>query len=236
MICFLTSATGPFQTPALYTEYGFTDRLRRDLPDPVRALWIANDPADYVRAEPFALEVRDAFVNAGFRMAEYVMLDNRNADRAKELTAGADLIILSGGEVAVQNRFFARIRLKELLADWDGVLVAISAGTMNSAETVPVPPSVPGDPTDPAQWPVLPGLGLTKHHVVPHFQYIRTQSMPGIGPMEAYFRSVSRTRPLLALDDTAYLYRDAEGNEKICGRAYRIADGTIVPWPPERDV
>lgn len=236
MICFFTSATGPYQTPALYTEYGFTDRLRRDLPDPVRALWIANDPADHDRTLPFALEVRDAFANAGFPVADWEILDDLNADRAEALVQRANLIILSGGEIPVQNRFFERIRLKTLLQGWDGVLVGISAGTMNSAETVPVPPDGPDDPVDPDQWPVLPGLGLTRHNVIPHFQYIRTQSMPGFGTVEDYFRAVGRTRPLLALNDTAYIFRDAAGNEKICGQAYRIADGTIVPWPPERDV
>lgn len=228
MICFFTSATGPFQTPALYTENGFVDRLREALPGEVRGLWVTNDPADWVRAEPFALEVRDAFVNAGFRVAEYAMLDNRNADRAQELLARANLLILSGGDVAVQNRFFARIRLRELLQDWDGVLVSISAGSMNSAEEVYCPSDIPGEAVEPHPV-VLQGLGLTRFQILPHFQFYRTLEVKGLS-FEDFIRAESKGRELLALNDGSYIYKDANGNETVCGEAYRIADGNIVPY------
>ena len=228
MICFFTSATGPYQTPALYTENCFVERLKAALPTPVRGLWVANDPATHDHTVPFALEVRDAFVHAGFTVAEWEILDDRNADRAPELVARANLIVLSGGEVEVQSRFFERIGLKALLRDWDGVLVGISAGSMNSAEEVIVPPEGPGGPPDPALWLRVPGLGLTRYHIVPHFQFIRTQPMPGGGSADDFFRQVGRFITLYALNDGSYIYKDADGNETICGEAYLIQGGEIV--------
>ena len=228
MICFFTSATGPYQTPALYTENHFVDRLKAALPGPVRGLWVANDPATRETTVPFALEVRDAFVNAGFPVEAYTILDDLNAKDAARLVAGANLIILSGGEIPVQSWFFERIGLKGLLHGWDGVLVGISAGSMNSADTVLVPPEAPGDPLDPACWPEYSGLGLTRYHIVPHFQYLRSQPTPNGGTVEALLLEGSRRWPLLALNDGSYIFKDAAGNETVCGEAYRIADGEIV--------
>ena len=51
---------------------------------------------------------------------------------------GTDLIILAGGHVPTQNRYFQEINLKSLLKNYQGVILGISAGTMNSAETVAV--------------------------------------------------------------------------------------------------
>ena len=228
MICFLTSATGPYQTPALYTENLFVDRLREALPEPVQALFVCSDPDAHEHTMHFGLEVRDAFVNAGFSLTGFTVLDGLNAADAPALVADAGLIILGGGYVPSQNRFFAEIRLKKLLRGWDGVLVGISAGSMNAASTVLVPPEAPEDPMEPDQWPVLQGLGLTEHHLIPHFQYLRSQPTPNGGTVEALLLEGSRRWPLLALNDGSYIFKDAAGNETVCGEAYRIADGEIV--------
>lgn len=228
MICFFTSATGPYQTPALYTENHFVDRLKAALPGAVRGLWAANDPATHEATVPFALEVRDAFVNAGFPVVSWEILDDLNAGRAEELVARANLIVLSGGEIPVQSRFFERIGLKSLLEGWNGVLVGISAGSMNSASHTCVLPDHPEDDPDPAHWPVVPGLGLTRYHIIPHFQYLRVQRTPDGGTVEDLLRYAGRFMSLCALNDGSYIYKDADGNETICGEAYLIQGGEIV--------
>ena len=64
------------------------------------------------------------------------MLDGRNGEQCAALVAGADLLILAGGHVPTQNRFFQDIALRERLAGFDGVVMGISAGTMNCEELV----------------------------------------------------------------------------------------------------
>ena len=47
-----------------------------------------------------------------------------------------DVILLGGGHVPTQNKFFKEIRLREKIKDFDGIIIAISAGSMNSADIV----------------------------------------------------------------------------------------------------
>ena len=72
------------------------------------------------------------------------MLDSRNADDAAELVAQSGVILLSGGHVPTENAFFASMDLRDLLADFDGVIIGISAGSMNCADTVYAQPEEPG--------------------------------------------------------------------------------------------
>ena len=53
-------------------------------------------------------------------------------EMAAELVKAADLIILAGGPTLAQNRFFQEVRLREAMADFGGVVLGISAGTMNT--------------------------------------------------------------------------------------------------------
>jgi len=45
-----------------------------------------------------------------------------------------DVVILAGGHAPTQNAFFHKIKLKELLKIFDGIVIGISAGTMNCAD------------------------------------------------------------------------------------------------------
>jgi dipeptidase E len=86
---------------------------------------------------------------AGFGFERFRILDGRNASRAASLVRESNRLILSGGHVPTQNRFLDRIHLRGLLSDFQGVVIGISAGSMNSAELVYAQPEEEGEAVDP---------------------------------------------------------------------------------------
>ena len=184
MICFLTSSPMIPGTETLNPENGFTLELRRYVPENCRALFICSDPDLPDKTDFIAASMKRSLEGAGFRFRRFSVLDGRNESRAANLVARADLIVLAGGHVPTQNRFFEKIGLRALLQGYDGIVMGISAGTMNSAETVYAQPEEEGEAIDPDYQRFLPGLGLTKTMILPHLQMIREDELDGLRVFE----------------------------------------------------
>ena len=225
MTCFLTSRTDIPATGALNPANGFIDALRRRFPAACRALFVCSDPEGWEKTDFYSALIKKSFEDAGFSFQSFTPLDGRNEGRAAELTAEAELLILSGGHVPTQNRFFRRIGLKALLEGFGGVVVGISAGSMNSAETVYACPEEEGEAADPAYERFLPGLGLTKTMILPHWQFVREETLDGLRILEDIVRPDSRGRRFLLLPDGSWLLREG-GRETVFGEAWLLEDGT----------
>ena len=224
MICFFTSSHMVPDTTNITPANGFIHRLHLALPYPCRALYVCSDPFDWTQTDYYACVTAEAMGRAGFAFTEFETLDGRNADEAAELIKNADLIILAGGHVPTQNAFFRSIGLRELLAGFDGVLIGISAGSMNSAETVYAHPELEGEAVDPDYERFLPGLGLTKANIIPHFNTIAGETLDGLDLFDDIAIPDSMGRAFLVLPDGSYLLSE-NGKESLCGEAYLIADG-----------
>ena len=228
MICFLTSSPMVPDTEILNPDNGFAEELRTALPSPCRVLFICSDPDSFAQTDFFAESTRRSLEQAGIRLSGFRVLDNRNRGRAWSLVRKADLVILAGGHVPTQNRFFRRIRLKRLLRFFDGVLMGISAGTMNSAELVYAQPEEEGEALDPEYRRFLPGLGLTKKMILPHYQMIRDCVLDGQRVIEDITFGDSYGREFYVFPDGTYLYVN-DGREEIRGEAWLIRDGAMTP-------
>ena len=159
-----------------------------------------------------------------------IILDSRNDTHAAELIAQSDLLILAGGHVPTQNEYFERIGLKALLRDYQGVLMGVSAGSMNAAEWVYAQPEMEGESISPDFKRWLPGLGLTNINILPHYQQIKDWYLDGKRLFEDITFADSYGHVFYALEDGSYVYI-TEGNERICGKAYVIADGQMNEKP-----
>lgn len=226
MICFLTSQVNPEGTGALNPANGFIDELRRCLPGPFRVLDICSHPDAWEITDFYAGLTRGYFEDAGFAIQRYVTLDSRNEENAATLIQSSDLIILGGGHVPTQNRFFQRIGLRELLMDYDGVIVGISAGSMNAADVVYAQPEETGEAVDPAYERFLPGLGLTKVNLLPHYDRVRDDILDGLRLFEDVTYPDSQGRAFYAIPDGSYLFI-VSGRTELRGEGYRIRDGRI---------
>ena len=230
MICFLTGNPFLEDGSGLNPANGFVDALLNSLPaGPVRGVFVASSPDAPDINDFYAAEQKSAFEAGGIAFETYDILDRRSADRAAEWVAAAQMIILTGGHVPTQNRFFHDIGLKELLKSYKGVLIGISAGTMNAAETVYAQPELEGEAIDPTYRRFLPGLGLTKAMLLPHFDGDMDCRLDGLRIWDDVTFPDSMGRRFYAVPDGSYLFIQG-GKEELRGEVYLVADGEMRPF------
>lgn len=227
MTAFLTSS--PFVENAdraiLSNANGFVDRIREVLPENCRCLFICSSPDRRDLNCRFGADIFSAFAEAGMFFSSYHVLDALNADWAGELVADSDFIVLAGGHVPTQNAFFQEIGLRELLQDYPGVVMGISAGTMNCADVVYAQPEEEGESSEDFER-FLPGLGLMDVNVLPHYQKVKDYTLDGLRLFEDITYADSEDNTFYALPDGSYIVADEEG-AMLFGEACRIHDGIL---------
>lgn len=204
---------------------GLIERLKQVLPPYCRCLYVCSSPDRRDLNCTFGADVFQIFAQEGMPFSHYAVLDGDNFYEARKLVGESDLIVLAGGHVPTQNAFFHRIRLPELLQNYDGVVLGISAGSMNMAETVYAQPEEPGE-SDPDYERFLPGLGITDINILPHHQKVRHYRVDGLRLFEDITFPDSMGRCFFALPDGSYIYQD-EDVQLLCGRGYSVIDGVI---------
>ena len=227
MTYFLTSSPCVEGSPALNPVNGFVEELRRALPSPCRALFIASDPDNPEHTYRFYNDMPGSFAEIGVPFAQADVLIRENQDQCEELIANAQLIILCGGHVPTQNRFFQDISLRERLADWNGVIIGVSAGSMNAADVVYAQPEEPGEAVDPDYQRFLTGLGLTKIMLLPHYQKVKDNVLDGMRLYEDITYSDSMGHRFYVLVDGSYIL-GRDGREELRGEAYVIENGVLT--------
>lgn len=230
MTLFLTSSPCVIGAPRtiLNPANGFVDRLREALPQWPRILFVCSDPEDHDMTCGFGNDMVRTLQEYDIPVGGFSILDGGSADEAPFLVAGSDLIILSGGHVPTQNAFFQEIHLRELLEDYPGVVMGISAGSMNCADVVYAQPEEEGEGADPDYQKFLPGLGLTEFNILPHYQQVKDNILDGLRLYEDITFQDSMDHEFYVMVDGTYLLQDEEG-AAIFGKAYRIRDG-IMEW------
>lgn len=224
MKLFITSS--PFVDGAdraiMDSQNGLIDRLKRVLPPYCRCLYICSSPDRRDLNCTFGADIFQIFAQVGMPFSHYAVLDGDNAYEAKKLVMESDLIVLAGGHVPTQNAFFHKIRLPQILKDYDGVVLGISAGSMNMAETVYAQPEEPGE-SGPDYSRFIPGLGLTDIQICPHYQKVKDYLVDGLRLFEDITFPDSMGKRFYALPDGSYIYQD-ETCRLLCGEGYLITN------------
>lgn len=113
------------------------------------------------------------------------------------------------------------------MKNYNGIVIGISAGTMNCAEVVYAQPELDGEAIDPNYQRYLEGLNLTQISVLPHFQELKELSLDGLRVVEDISVPDSKIRPFYALVDGAFIL--VEDNKSVLyGEGYLISDGDIT--------
>lgn len=227
MICFLTSSTTVADANVLNPKNDFIEELRQRFPDSCRALFICSDPDQHEITDLYASAMKSSFEEAGFEFENFNVLDNRNHLLATQLINESSLIILAGGHVPTQNKFFDKIHLKEMIQGFSGVLIGISAGSMNSADMVYAQPELSGETLDPSYQRFLKGLGLTKIMLLPHYETLKHDSLDGLRVIEDITFSDSVGHTFHLIPDGSYLFIK-DGIEELRGEAYVVKDAKLT--------
>ena len=235
MHLFLTSSPCDDNVPAgvrlpciLDAANGFVSRLRACWKPDSNMVIVAADPHNV----PLNEEMKDTFYRAflyhNLTISSMTLIDARNERDAARLIALSDCVMLAGGHVPTEMAFFNQLGLKNLLRDYTGVVIGISAGTMNCARTVYVQPEEPGESIDPGFVRFAPGLGLTSVMTLPHYQRVKHNMLDGKRLYEDITYGDSMGHTFIAMVDGAYIY-ETDGRALLCGEAYQIRDGALTP-------
>ena len=232
MIVFLTSSpSGPLDVPnydkLLDEKNGFVENLRQFWKEEMRGMIIAAAPDSFEGNDEMRDFFEQAFRNGNIPVTRFDVWDYRSHDISAEELNQYDIIMLGGGHVPTENHFFHLIHLREKLQGYQGIILGVSAGTMNSAEVVYAQPELPGESVDPNYVRYLQGLGLTKINILPHYQMVKHFTLDGKRLFEDITYGDSYGKEFIALEDGSYI-RILNGETKLYGRAHRIAEGVIT--------
>ena len=232
MIVFLTSSpSGPLDVPnydkLLDAKNGFIENLRQFWKDEMRGLIIAAAPDSFDGNDEMRDFFEQAFRNGDIPVTKFDLWDYRSHDISADELNQYDIIMLGGGHVPTENRFFELIHLREKLKYYRGIILGVSAGTMNSADVVYAQPELPGESVNPEYKRYLRGLGLTKIMVLPHYQMVKHFMLDGKRLFEDITYGDSYGNEFIALEDGSYI-RIMDGETRLYGRAYKIADGMLT--------
>lgn len=214
--------TGPFTS-----RNRFLEQFQKACPKHPQVLMITATPDDPAKNQEMSEYFTKVFAASRIETKALRMLERSTAGCLAEWLSMSDVVILGGGHVPTQNHFFHELGLREKLQNFSGVIMGISAGSMNCAEVVYAQPELAGEASDPGYRRFLEGLGLTRLQILPHYQMVKDYTLDGLRLIEEITCPDSVGREFYALEDGSYVMC-AGGHEILYGNAYRIADGELA--------
>lgn len=192
-----------------------------------RIVFVANDPSFLEENEQKARIVFESFDKTGLFFKEKILLDDRNKKNAKEILSKANLIILNGGRCICQLNFFSEINLKDILESFEGLVIGISAGTMNLCSIVCNFAEDLESFKEP-RW--LNGLGFYNKIIIPHFdgETMTYQiPIPELDVIKEQILPLSNEKDFLAIPNGTYILIENNKTETIFGKAYTISNSIV---------
>ena len=205
---------------------GMTEELRHSWVNNARCLFISAFVDEYEINDRMRSDFEGIVKDTGLSLSCMDICDTRNGIEKAAALHTYDFVILGGGHVPTQNAFFEEIGLAESFRGFHGIVMGISAGTMNCARIVYAQPELPGEALDPAFERFIPGLGLTEYNILPHYNAVKNDIIDGMRLIEDIAFADSKGHTIYALTDGSYLFQ-TEDRAEIRGEAYMIRDGAI---------
>ena len=213
---------------------GLVEELHSYWREDSRCLLISAFPDEFDLNDHMRTDFERIFRETGLSLECMDLCDRRGGAEIISQLSLYDMVILGGGHVPTEKAFFDEIGLRDAMLGgdgrdangWDGIVMGISAGSMNCADIVYAQPEMPGEAVDPSYQKFIQGLGLTDVNVLPHYQAVKNDRVDGMRLMEDITYPDSFGRTFYAIVDGSYVLQ-TEDRKEIRGEAYRIADGTI---------
>lgn len=207
-------------------ENGFLDTLKKYLTKRKCMVIISGNPKKIHTKDPNDI-TKKYFAMSGIPFDEYIYVNDQNKDKIKEYIAKADCINLFGGHLPTGNAFINELNLRELVKDFDGVLIGGSGGAMDMADTVYCKPEEDGEFTDKKFNRYLKGLGLTNINIIPHYYLIKDKMLDGARIIEDIIAPDTYKTPLIVLPDGSYIVQEGQ-RQFLYGEAFLFKNGKLV--------
>ena len=204
----------------------FVENLKKDWKDNAKCLIISADPDAFMSNDEMRFFFEKKVRESGLSVREFHLCDRRNADEIMDKLLSYDMIILGGGHVPTQNDFFHQIGLIQKIKEFDGIVMGISAGSMNCAREVYAQPEIPGESISNTYQRFIEGLGLTECKILPHYHAVKNDILDGKRLMEDITYPDSVGRKFYVIPDGSYILQ-RNGIPQIYGEAFLIAEGEL---------
>ena len=233
MILFLTSRlntrvmdeNGNKITIPIENVNGVLDNIKKYLSSTNRVVYVSNDPNNVIENEERIKNMMDSFSLSNLNFNEKILLDARNKKDSKNIILGADIVILSGGKILCQNKFFRSVRLKKILKHFNGIVIGMSAGTMNLCKTIFNFPEENADIKE-KRW--VKGLDFYDKIIIPHFDgETNTYQIEceEVDVVNDYIFPASHKKEFLGIPNGSYILIDGNKNVSFFGEMYTIENG-----------
>lgn len=226
-ILFLTSSTGEiiyengiFKTNGFFKKNDFEKNLKKYWKEKSKILYITADPNSQETNNSIIDSFKNSFYISNLSYNTIELCDGFNNDQN---LAEYDVIILGGGHVPTQNKFFEKINLYERIKKFEGIIIGISAGTMNSADVVYAQPELDGEAIDPNYKRFIKGLNLTKYQILPHYYSVKDEKLDDLRIIEDISYGDSVGRCFYVLPDGSYIFQ-TKNESYLYGEGYIIKD------------
>ena len=124
---------------------GMVEELKSYWREDSRCLLISAFPDEFDLNDGMRGDFERIFRETGLSVKCMDLCDRRGGRAVIYQLSHYDMVILGGGHVPTEKAFFDEIGLREALQGWDGIVMGISAGSMNCADVVYAQPETSGD-------------------------------------------------------------------------------------------
>lgn len=200
-------------------EKGFTDIQRKYLKEDIKEnstiVFIAstfnNENNDF-----YYNKILGCFKNININFKESYLIDDRiSKEESHNLIKKSNIVFLMGGDINLQMQSIIEYELKELLKNKEGIIIGVSAGSMNQASRVVY--------KDEFQNNIIfdyEGISLTNISIYPHLDFSNADYMNEL-------LEVSNYTPLIALPNDSFIKIKDDVVEYI-GDYYKVEKGILI--------
>lgn len=203
----------------------FMDKLKEEAQKVDSFVFVASDPDNYEKTSTYSNLIVESLKLEGYNVTTVTVLDHRFTEDAKSAVLNADLLFFMGGHVPTQNKYMKELKLKNILSDYNGVVVGQSAGSMNCSENVYVQPEYEQDAVPNFQKQIS-GLGLTKIVVMPHINKAKEDEFEGKTVWDMCLED-SVKYPHYGIADSGFI-EIKDGVATLYGEGYTFNNGKVA--------
>lgn len=203
---------------------GLVDQLITNLDNKKGITFIPADFENINKIKKYSNLLFEALKLSGITFDNYYVIDINNQSEISTMLNNSSIVFLSGGETYTQNCYFKNINLRELLKNYEGIIIGQSAGSINLAEDVYNSPECESDLSRPLHFK---GLGKTNINIEPHFEL----DITNFNNDELFHRNEmlkeSKSHAIYALCDTSHIFDDGE-KQVLYGEGYLLLNSNIT--------
>ena len=234
MVLYLTSSFIPYEEAGSIVknepleDYGFFEDLKSEWPEAVNLLYIPCNPDDDKENEYQLKVLLESFGSNGIEVGKTSLLTGKDGEPLAEMISKSNVIYLAGGHAPTQLAFMKRLGLKDALVGYEGIVIALGAGAINSAYSVYLAPELDGEARNPNYVKFSDGLDLTNIQIIPHSESTKKKKIDGLDFINDVAIPDSYGRRFYLISDGSY-FKVKNGKTSFKGVGEIIEDGAIIP-------